>query len=94
MNAPKGSQVRSTSKKSGIIIKSLSGKDCNVDLKRGSCADHPGICKNGGECVDISGGGFECRCGSLGASRKNEFTSLCELRSRFTTIEIYLKMRR
>lgn len=39
---------------------SFPGEHCEVDARSGRCV--PGVCKNGGRCVDLLVGGFMCQC--------------------------------
>ncbi|XP_068963355.1 cadherin EGF LAG seven-pass G-type receptor 2-like [Petaurus breviceps papuanus] len=36
------------------------GEHCEVNARSGRCA--PGVCKNGGKCVNLLVGGFKCEC--------------------------------
>ncbi|XP_030628227.1 cadherin EGF LAG seven-pass G-type receptor 1 [Chanos chanos] len=38
----------------------FTGEHCEVDARSGRCV--PGVCKNGGKCVDLLVGGFMCQC--------------------------------
>lgn len=37
-----------------------SGDRCEFDRRQGRCV--PGVCRNGGTCQELSGGGFRCEC--------------------------------
>uniref|UniRef100_A0A3Q2EIF3 Cadherin, EGF LAG seven-pass G-type receptor 3 n=1 Tax=Cyprinodon variegatus TaxID=28743 RepID=A0A3Q2EIF3_CYPVA len=37
-----------------------SGDRCEFDRRQGHCV--PGVCRNGGTCQELSGGGFRCKC--------------------------------
>lgn len=39
---------------------SFAGEHCELNVSSGRCV--PGVCKNGGECVNRLAGGFMCRC--------------------------------
>ncbi|KAM6985970.1 cadherin EGF LAG seven-pass G-type receptor 1 [Aplochiton taeniatus] len=41
-------------------LEDFTGEHCEVNARSGRCV--PGVCKNGGECVDLLVGGFMCRC--------------------------------
>lgn len=36
------------------------GDRCEFDRRQGRCV--PGVCRNGGTCLELSGGGFRCEC--------------------------------
>lgn len=36
------------------------GDRCEFDRRQGRCV--PGVCRNGGTCQELSGGGFRCDC--------------------------------
>ncbi|CDQ97225.1 unnamed protein product [Oncorhynchus mykiss] len=38
----------------------FTGEQCEVNARSGRCV--PGVCKNGGKCVDLLVGGFMCQC--------------------------------
>ncbi|XP_048865233.1 cadherin EGF LAG seven-pass G-type receptor 1-like isoform X2 [Brienomyrus brachyistius] len=41
-------------------LEDFTGEHCEVDARSGRCV--PGVCKNGGRCVDLLVGGFMCQC--------------------------------
>uniref|UniRef100_A0A8C9VE66 Cadherin EGF LAG seven-pass G-type receptor 1 n=1 Tax=Scleropages formosus TaxID=113540 RepID=A0A8C9VE66_SCLFO len=41
-------------------LEDFTGEHCEVDARSGRCV--PGVCKNGGKCVDLLVGGFMCQC--------------------------------
>uniref|UniRef100_A0A8C9TNK3 Cadherin EGF LAG seven-pass G-type receptor 1 n=1 Tax=Scleropages formosus TaxID=113540 RepID=A0A8C9TNK3_SCLFO len=41
-------------------LEDFTGEHCEVDARSGRCV--PGVCKNGGKCVDLLVGGFLCQC--------------------------------
>lgn len=43
-------------------LTSCPGEHCEVSARSGRCA--PGVCKNGGTCVNLLVGGFKCDCPS------------------------------
>ncbi|XP_060759033.1 cadherin EGF LAG seven-pass G-type receptor 1 isoform X4 [Neoarius graeffei] len=43
-------------------LEDFTGEHCEVDARSGRCV--PGVCKNGGKCVDLLVGGFICQCPS------------------------------
>ncbi|XP_056311409.1 cadherin EGF LAG seven-pass G-type receptor 1 isoform X2 [Danio aesculapii] len=43
-------------------LEDFTGENCEVDSRSGRCV--PGVCKNGGECVNLLVGGFTCNCPS------------------------------
>ncbi|XP_062837747.1 cadherin EGF LAG seven-pass G-type receptor 1 isoform X5 [Anolis carolinensis] len=43
-----------------IMKVSVSGEYCEVNARSGRCA--PGVCKNGGTCINLLIGGFKCEC--------------------------------
>lgn len=43
-----------------VGIFSVSGDRCEFDHRQGRCM--PGVCRNGGTCRELSGGGFRCEC--------------------------------
>lgn len=48
-----------------LVLASLSshtGEHCEVSARSGRCT--PGVCKNGGTCVNLLVGGFKCDCPS------------------------------
>ncbi|KAM9004833.1 cadherin EGF LAG seven-pass G-type receptor 2 isoform 4-T5 [Sarcophilus harrisii] len=45
-----------------IMSVSVTGEHCEVSARSGRCA--PGVCKNGGTCVNLLVGGFKCDCPS------------------------------
>ncbi|KTG31998.1 hypothetical protein cypCar_00038265, partial [Cyprinus carpio] len=42
------------------LVKVMAGERCEVNVRSGRCV--PGVCKNGGRCVDLLVGGFLCQC--------------------------------
>lgn len=44
-----------------------SGDRCEFDRRQGRCV--PGVCRNGGTCRELSGGGFRCECPAGGYER-------------------------
>uniref|UniRef100_A0A671L319 Cadherin EGF LAG seven-pass G-type receptor 1 n=1 Tax=Sinocyclocheilus anshuiensis TaxID=1608454 RepID=A0A671L319_9TELE len=45
-----------------FIVPRTIGENCEIDAHSGRCV--PGVCKNGGECVNLLVGGFTCNCPS------------------------------
>uniref|UniRef100_A0A671R1Z4 Cadherin EGF LAG seven-pass G-type receptor 1-like n=1 Tax=Sinocyclocheilus anshuiensis TaxID=1608454 RepID=A0A671R1Z4_9TELE len=43
-------------------LEDFTGENCEIDTGSGRCV--PGVCKNGGECVNLLVGGFTCNCPS------------------------------
>ncbi|XP_076860885.1 LOW QUALITY PROTEIN: cadherin EGF LAG seven-pass G-type receptor 1 [Brachyhypopomus gauderio] len=43
-------------------LEDFTGEHCEVNARSGRCV--PGVCKNGGKCVDLLVGGFMCQCPS------------------------------
>ncbi|KAI4886088.1 hypothetical protein NFI96_021834, partial [Prochilodus magdalenae] len=43
-------------------LEEFTGEHCEVNARSGRCV--PGVCKNGGKCVDLLVGGFICQCPS------------------------------
>ncbi|XP_072305440.1 cadherin EGF LAG seven-pass G-type receptor 3 isoform X2 [Eucyclogobius newberryi] len=43
-----------------ICREDYTGERCEMDRRQGSCV--PGVCRNGGTCRELSGGGFRCEC--------------------------------
>uniref|UniRef100_A0A8C2DCK2 Cadherin EGF LAG seven-pass G-type receptor 1 n=1 Tax=Cyprinus carpio TaxID=7962 RepID=A0A8C2DCK2_CYPCA len=43
-------------------LEDFTGENCEIDARSGRCV--PGVCKNGGECVNLLVGGFTCNCPS------------------------------
>ncbi|KAJ0064549.1 hypothetical protein NL108_009741, partial [Boleophthalmus pectinirostris] len=43
-----------------ICREDYTGERCELDRRQGRCA--PGVCRNGGTCRELSGGGFRCEC--------------------------------
>lgn len=43
------------------------GDRCEFDRRQGRCV--PGVCRNGGTCQELSGGGFRCDCPAGGYER-------------------------
>ncbi|XP_041858937.1 cadherin EGF LAG seven-pass G-type receptor 3 [Melanotaenia boesemani] len=43
-----------------ICREDYTGDRCEVDRRQGRCM--PGVCRNGGTCRELSGGGFRCEC--------------------------------
>ncbi|XP_066525030.1 cadherin EGF LAG seven-pass G-type receptor 1 [Hoplias malabaricus] len=43
-------------------LEDFTGEHCEVNARSGRCV--PGVCKNGGKCVDLLVGGFTCQCPS------------------------------
>ncbi len=43
------------------------GDRCEFDRRQGRCV--PGVCRNGGTCRELSGGGFRCECPAGGYER-------------------------
>ncbi|XP_046729152.1 cadherin EGF LAG seven-pass G-type receptor 1 isoform X2 [Silurus meridionalis] len=43
-------------------LEDFTGEHCEVNARSGRCV--PGVCKNGGKCVDLLVGGFICQCPS------------------------------
>ncbi|XP_036373685.1 cadherin EGF LAG seven-pass G-type receptor 1-like [Megalops cyprinoides] len=41
-------------------LEDFTGEHCEVNARSGRCV--PGVCKNGGECVNLLAGGFMCHC--------------------------------
>lgn len=51
----------------GNIFFLPSGDRCEFDRRQGRCV--PGVCRNGGTCLELSGGGFRCECPAGGYER-------------------------
>ncbi|KAI2665270.1 Cadherin EGF LAG seven-pass G-type receptor 1 [Labeo rohita] len=47
---------------SNHLLQCFEGENCEIDARSGRCV--PGVCKNGGECVNLLVGGFTCNCPS------------------------------
>uniref|UniRef100_A0A674MGA6 Cadherin EGF LAG seven-pass G-type receptor 3 n=1 Tax=Takifugu rubripes TaxID=31033 RepID=A0A674MGA6_TAKRU len=45
-----------------ICREDYTGDRCEFDRRQGGCV--PGVCRNGGNCSELSGGGFRCECPS------------------------------
>ncbi len=43
-----------------LFSRSVSGERCEFDWRGGRCV--AGVCRNGGTCRELSGGGFRCEC--------------------------------
>ncbi|XP_038149789.1 cadherin EGF LAG seven-pass G-type receptor 3 isoform X2 [Cyprinodon tularosa] len=43
-----------------ICREDYTGDRCEFDRRQGHCV--PGVCRNGGTCQELSGGGFRCKC--------------------------------
>ncbi|KAJ0036501.1 hypothetical protein NQD34_005178 [Periophthalmus magnuspinnatus] len=43
-----------------ICRENYTGERCELDRRQGRCV--PGVCRNGGTCRELSGGGFRCEC--------------------------------
>ncbi|XP_061664962.1 cadherin EGF LAG seven-pass G-type receptor 3 [Syngnathoides biaculeatus] len=50
-----------------ICREDYTGDKCEFDRRRGGCV--PGVCRNGGTCRELSGGGFRCECPAGGYER-------------------------
>ncbi|XP_051913284.1 cadherin EGF LAG seven-pass G-type receptor 3 isoform X2 [Hippocampus zosterae] len=50
-----------------ICREDYTGDQCEFDRRRGGCV--PGVCRNGGTCRELSGGGFRCECPAGGYER-------------------------
>ncbi|XP_061592705.1 cadherin EGF LAG seven-pass G-type receptor 3 isoform X2 [Cololabis saira] len=50
-----------------ICREDYSGDRCEFDRRQGRCM--PGVCRNGGTCRELSGGGFRCECPAGGYER-------------------------
>ncbi|XP_062248935.1 cadherin EGF LAG seven-pass G-type receptor 3 [Platichthys flesus] len=50
-----------------ICREDYSGDRCEFDRRQGKCV--PGVCRNGGTCRELSGGGFRCECPAGGYER-------------------------
>ncbi|XP_041654919.1 cadherin EGF LAG seven-pass G-type receptor 3 [Cheilinus undulatus] len=50
-----------------ICREDFSGDRCEFDRRQGRCV--PGVCRNGGTCRELSGGGFRCECPAGGYER-------------------------
>ncbi|KAF7650766.1 hypothetical protein LDENG_00120950, partial [Lucifuga dentata] len=50
-----------------ICREDYTGDRCEFDRRQGRCV--PGVCRNGGTCRELSGGGFRCECPSGGYER-------------------------
>ncbi|XP_032892988.1 cadherin EGF LAG seven-pass G-type receptor 3 isoform X1 [Amblyraja radiata] len=47
-----------------ICGEEFTGDHCEVDIRSGRCS--PGVCRNGGSCMNLPEGGFKCNCPSGG----------------------------
>uniref|UniRef100_A0A8D0H436 Cadherin EGF LAG seven-pass G-type receptor 2 n=1 Tax=Sphenodon punctatus TaxID=8508 RepID=A0A8D0H436_SPHPU len=59
-SSPCGSHGRCRSREGGYTCECQDGEHCEVNSRLGRCT--PGICKNGGTCVNLLVGGFKCDC--------------------------------
>uniref|UniRef100_A0A4W5RPP4 Cadherin EGF LAG seven-pass G-type receptor 3 n=1 Tax=Hucho hucho TaxID=62062 RepID=A0A4W5RPP4_9TELE len=50
-----------------ICREDYTGEQCEWDRRQGRCV--PGVCRNGGTCRELSGGGFRCECPAGGYER-------------------------
>uniref|UniRef100_A0A3Q3JKS0 Cadherin, EGF LAG seven-pass G-type receptor 3 n=1 Tax=Monopterus albus TaxID=43700 RepID=A0A3Q3JKS0_MONAL len=50
-----------------ICREDFTGDQCEFDRRQGRCV--PGVCRNGGTCRELSGGGFRCECPAGGYER-------------------------
>ncbi|XP_068997688.1 cadherin EGF LAG seven-pass G-type receptor 3 isoform X2 [Embiotoca jacksoni] len=50
-----------------ICREDYTGDRCEFDRQQGKCV--PGVCRNGGTCRELSGGGFRCECPAGGYER-------------------------
>uniref|UniRef100_A0A3Q2XYG8 Cadherin EGF LAG seven-pass G-type receptor 3 n=1 Tax=Hippocampus comes TaxID=109280 RepID=A0A3Q2XYG8_HIPCM len=50
-----------------ICREDYTGDQCEFDRRHGGCV--PGVCRNGGTCRELSGGGFRCECPAGGYER-------------------------
>ncbi|KAM8862615.1 cadherin EGF LAG seven-pass G-type receptor 3 isoform 2-T2 [Spinachia spinachia] len=50
-----------------ICREDYTGERCEFDRRQGRCV--PGLCRNGGTCRELSGGGFRCECPAGGYER-------------------------
>uniref|UniRef100_A0A3B3UW61 Cadherin EGF LAG seven-pass G-type receptor 3 n=1 Tax=Poecilia latipinna TaxID=48699 RepID=A0A3B3UW61_9TELE len=50
-----------------ICREDYTGDRCELDRRQGRCV--PGVCRNGGTCRELSGGGFRCECPPGGYER-------------------------
>ncbi|XP_065817456.1 cadherin EGF LAG seven-pass G-type receptor 3 [Labrus bergylta] len=50
-----------------ICREDFTGDRCEFDRRQGRCV--PGVCRNGGTCRELSGGGFRCECPAGGYER-------------------------
>ncbi|XP_077574235.1 cadherin EGF LAG seven-pass G-type receptor 3 isoform X3 [Stigmatopora nigra] len=50
-----------------ICREDYTGDRCEFDRRHGGCV--PGVCRNGGTCRELSGGGFRCECPAGGYER-------------------------
>lgn len=46
--------------KTFLLVSFSTGDRCELDRRQGRCV--PGVCRNGGTCRELSGGGFRCEC--------------------------------
>uniref|UniRef100_A0A8C1TJ47 Cadherin EGF LAG seven-pass G-type receptor 1a n=1 Tax=Cyprinus carpio TaxID=7962 RepID=A0A8C1TJ47_CYPCA len=64
-SGPCHNNARCRSREGGYTCECLedfTGENCEIDARSGRCV--PGVCKNGGECVNLLVGGFTCSCPS------------------------------
>ncbi|NWJ09241.1 CELR2 protein, partial [Crypturellus undulatus] len=62
-SSPCGANGRCRSREGGYTCEcheDFTGERCELSARRGRCA--PGICRNGGTCVNLLVGGFRCEC--------------------------------
>uniref|UniRef100_A0A673ANW1 Cadherin, EGF LAG seven-pass G-type receptor 3 n=1 Tax=Sphaeramia orbicularis TaxID=375764 RepID=A0A673ANW1_9TELE len=69
-----------------ICREDYTGERCEFDRRQGRCV--PGVCRNGGTCRELSGGGFRCECPAGGYEQP-----YCTITARFFPSKSFVMFR-